>query len=53
MKLFKENKWNLWWDSLPSHTQTYLKAQPIWHDADLYKALAIGFVVGFIIGIIA
>ena len=34
------------------HTKQYLKAQPLWHDIDLAKALGIGLVIGFIIGVI-
>jgi hypothetical protein len=44
------NKWDAWWDSLNPSTQEYLKSQPLWHDADLAKALALGLVIGFFIG---
>ena len=46
------NKYQAWWNSLPKHTQEYLKSQPLWHDSDLYKALAIGLVIGFVLGAI-
>jgi hypothetical protein len=46
------NKYQTWWDSLTPQMQTYLSAQPIWHDHDLYKATAIGFVVGVVIGLL-
>ena len=46
------NKWTNWYDSLPAHTQEYLKSQPIWHDSDLAKAFAAGIVVGLIIGVL-
>jgi hypothetical protein len=46
------NKYQKWWDSLSPQMQTYLKSQPIWHDSDLYKALAIGLVIGFVLGAI-
>jgi hypothetical protein len=52
MKLLKEDKWDAWWNSLSPHTQQYLKNQPIWHDADLYKALGVGMLVGFLIGLL-
>jgi hypothetical protein len=44
------NKWDSWWDSLSPSTQEYLKSQPLWHDIDLAKALALGLVIGFFIG---
>jgi len=46
------NKWDSWWDSLNPSTQAYLKAQPIWHDIDMFKAAAFGAFLGFIIGVI-
>jgi hypothetical protein len=46
------SKYDAWWDSLPENTKTYLKSQPIWHDSDLFKAAAIGAVVGFLIGLL-
>jgi hypothetical protein len=45
------NKWDAWWDSLSPGTQEYLKSQPLWHDVDLAKALALGLVIGFLIGL--
>jgi hypothetical protein len=45
------NKWDAWWDSLNPSTQEYLKAQPLWHDIDLAKVLAVGIVIGFLIGL--
>lgn len=44
------NKWQTWYDSLPEHTKIYLKNQPVWHDRDMFKALAVGIVIGIIIG---
>ena len=41
-----------WYDSLPEHTKTYLKNQPIWHDSDMLKAAAVGAFVGFLIGLL-
>jgi ElaB/YqjD/DUF883 family membrane-anchored ribosome-binding protein len=51
MKLFQPSKWELWWDSLPEHTKQYIKNQPVWHDRDMFKALAIGFAIGLVIGL--
>lgn len=44
------SKYQVWWDSLPTHTKEYLKKQPIWHDKDLYKFGAICAVIGFAVG---
>jgi len=46
------SKWEAWWDSLTPQMQEYLKKQPVWHDRDLYKAMAIGAVIGFLVGIV-
>ena len=46
------NKWDAWYDSLPEHTKQYLKAQPIWHDSDMWRAGIFGLVIGFILGVI-
>ena len=43
-------KYQKWWDSLSPQMQSYLEAQPIWHDRDLYKALAVGLIIGFALG---
>lgn len=45
-------KYDRWWDSLTPQMQEYLKKQPIWHDQDLYKALGVGIVIGFVAGVI-
>jgi ElaB/YqjD/DUF883 family membrane-anchored ribosome-binding protein len=50
--MLKQNKWESWWDSLSPVTQDYLKAQPIWHDSDMFKAAAVGAFVGFLIGLL-
>ena len=50
--MFKQPKWEAWWDSLPTSTKEYLQNQPVWHDRDMFKAFAIGIVVGLIIGAI-
>lgn len=44
------SQYEQWWDGLSSHTKTSLKDQPIWHDRDLYKAVALGIAVGLIVG---
>lgn len=46
------NKYQQWWDSLSPQMQTYLKAQPVWHDRDLYKSLLTGIVIGFVLGVV-
>ena len=46
------NKYQAWWDSLSPHTQEYLNSQPLWHDRDLFKAVAIGAIIGFVLGYI-
>lgn len=50
--MWKQNKWELWYDSLPQHTKEYLKKQPVWHDRDMFKAFAVGVLVGLIVGVI-
>jgi hypothetical protein len=45
------NKWTAWYDSLPEHTKTYLKSQPMWHDRDLVKVGAFTFIIGLILGL--
>ena len=49
--MFKQNKWEAWYDSLPESTKTYLKGQPVWHDRDMWKAGVIGLVIGVILGV--
>ena len=46
------SKFQTWYDSLPEHTKTYLKNQPIWHDSDMWRAGIFGLVIGFILGAI-
>lgn len=47
------SKWTAWYDSLPEHTKTYLKTQPVWHDRDIFKAGMIGLLVGVLLGSLA
>ena len=51
-QMFKPSKWELWWDSLSPQMQEYLKKQPVWHDRDMFKAFAIGILVGILVGVI-
>jgi Na+/H+-dicarboxylate symporter len=46
------NKYEVWWDSLSPQMQKYIKEQPVWRDKDLYKSLAIGVVIGFLVGLV-
>lgn len=46
------NKYQQWWSSLHPQMRSYLKQQPIWHDRDLYKAVAVGSVIGFVLGVL-
>jgi hypothetical protein len=46
------SKFQAWYDSLPEHTKTYLKNQPVWHDRDIAKALFLGMAIGLVIGAI-
>ena len=46
------SKWEKWYAGLPEHTKVWLKSQPVWHDSDMFKAFAVGILVGLIIGAI-
>ena len=51
VKLFKDNKWNQWYDSLPENTKAYLDQQKqIWTDRDLAVVGIVGLIAGFILG---
>ena len=41
----------VWLEKQPAHTQEWLKKQPIWHEADLFRFFAMGALVGFLIGL--
>ncbi len=45
------NKWDSWYDSLPEHTKQYLKAQPVWHDSDMWRVGLLGCAIGLVIGL--
>ncbi len=49
--MFKQNKWEAWYDSLPASTKEYISKQPVWHDKDMYKALTLGVAIGLVIGL--
>ena len=46
------SKFNDWYGSLPEHTKQWLKNQPIYTVKDSYKFIAIGAVVGFVVGLV-
>jgi len=46
------NKYQPWWDDLSPQMKEYLKKQPLWYDRDLYKAAAVGSIIGFAIGVL-
>jgi hypothetical protein len=46
------NKWTTWYDSLPKHTQEYLKNAQIWTDRDLAKFCGFSFLVGLLLGVV-
>ena len=50
--MFEKTELEIWWDRLDPKTKEYLKKQPLWHDKDLYKAMATGILIGLVIGII-
>ncbi len=45
-------KWEQWYESLPESTKVYLSKQPIWHDRDMFKAFAMGILVGVLVGLV-
>ncbi|CAB4129222.1 hypothetical protein UFOVP112_320 [uncultured Caudovirales phage] len=46
------NKQNDWYQSLPKHTQEYLKTAAIWTDRDMLIWMSVSFIAGLIIGVI-
>jgi hypothetical protein len=48
--MLKKTELEDWWDKLDPKTKDYLKSQPMWHNKDLYKAMAVGVCIGFIVG---
>lgn len=45
-------EYDKWFNSLPKHTQIWLKNQPLWHDIDVIKVFIGGILVGLVIGLI-
>jgi hypothetical protein len=45
------NKWTQWYDSLSPSTKEYLKGRAIWTDRDIFKAFAVGIIVGTFLGL--
>ena len=45
-----QTAYSKWYNSLPKHTQVWMKNQAIWHDRDIAFALCVGLAIGFIIG---
>lgn len=45
------NKWAEWYNNLPEHTKKYLESQPLYFEKDLWKAAAVGAVIGFLVGV--
>lgn len=41
-----KTKYDFWYDSLPKHTQIWLKNQPIWRDGDMVLSFAFGVLIG-------
>lgn len=50
--MFKKTELEVWWDRLDPKTKDYLKSQPMWHNTDLYKALAVGVCIGIMLGVV-
>ena len=48
----RSNKWSTWYDAQPEHVKRWMKAQPIWHDNDMWKAGIVGFVCGILFGLL-
>ena len=44
------NKWEGWYESLPKHTQEYLKRSALWTDRDLFVFTLIAVTVGYTLG---
>lgn len=50
--MFKQNKWEAWWENLDPRTKEWLKKQPIYTAKDYDKAIVISFVIGILVGLI-
>jgi hypothetical protein len=51
MKIFKGNKWNQWWDSLPENYKVYLENQGQHYEKTSYLDIGLAVLVGFVLGI--
>jgi len=47
-----KNKWDIWYNNLPAHTRAYLDQQAVWRDSDVVMAVAFGFGLGLLIGLV-
>lgn len=46
------NKWEKWYQSQPQHIRDwYDQPRAVWYDSDMFKAFALGIVVGSILGL--
>ena len=54
MRIFKGNKWNQWYESLPENYKIYLENQGKYYEShntnDIIASLAIGFIIGLGLG---
>lgn len=54
MKVFKGNKWNQWWDSLPENYKKYLESQGQYYEqhntTDIITSFAFGVIIGLGLG---
>ena len=50
--MFKQNKWQAWYDSQPDHIKRWMdQDHAIWYDRDLFKAFLVGIAFGILIGL--
>ena len=50
--MFKNNKWEDWWDNLDPRTKAWLEKQPIYTVKDYNKAIIVSLVIGFLFGLL-
>jgi ferric-dicitrate binding protein FerR (iron transport regulator) len=46
------SKWEQWYNAQPKHVQEWMDKQAVWNDIDMFKALATGMIIGFLVGLI-
>ena len=51
MRIFKGNKWQQWWDSLPENYKIYLENQSQHYEKTSYVDIGLALLVGFVLGI--